>query len=198
MNYSITMIRSKKTGRYTRQPKKVSFKDLLATGIFTLSVVMGTGYAIGHQLPVQASSETVKIISPLPANFQIVTPSVTPTLTATPQPVQNVIAKTTTTPVLVVEVVSEPADKEAVKAYIATKDWPLTDALRIAGCESNYRSNAVGDVGLPDGGPVSVGVFQIRAFHNRPSIEELKDYVTNIDWAHGMWKAQGFQPWTCK
>ena len=85
------MIRSTRTGRYIKQPKKpvkVSLKDRICTAVVALSVVVGTGYVIGHSLPVSAQTEKVATFhSPVPEQI-IVTPSVTPTasptLTVTP------------------------------------------------------------------------------------------------------------------
>lgn len=66
-------------------------------------------------------------------------------------------------------------------------------ALAIARAESGLRCDAVGDRHLS---PSSYGVFQIRAFINRPGIEELTDCETNIRYAKFMFDRQGWQPWS--
>lgn len=42
----------------------------------------------------------------------------------------------------------------------------------------------------------SYGVAQIRYLPGRPAPEALLDCETNIKYAHGMWKAQGWYPWS--
>jgi hypothetical protein len=70
------------------------------------------------------------------------------------------------------------------------------NALKIAQCESGVRDNAIGDKNL---NPSSYGIFQIRAFSNRGTPEQLLDPEYNIQFAYRMsggginWGA-----WTCK
>lgn len=42
----------------------------------------------------------------------------------------------------------------------------------------------------------SYGVAQIRYLPGRPSPDELLDCNINLKYAHGMWRAQGFAPWS--
>ena len=68
-------------------------------------------------------------------------------------------------------------------------------ALEIAFCESGLNPSAVGDTNL---NPSSYGVFQIRAFVNRPPVEDLLDARKNIEFAHQMFEQQGnWSAWTC-
>ena len=68
-------------------------------------------------------------------------------------------------------------------------------ALEIAFCESGLNPQAVGDTNL---NPSSYGVFQIRAFVNRPPVEDLLDARKNIEFAHQMFEQQGnWSAWTC-
>lgn len=66
-------------------------------------------------------------------------------------------------------------------------------ALAVARAESGLRCDAVGDRHLS---PSSYGVFQIRAFANRPGIEELTDCEANIRYAKFMFDRQGWHPWS--
>ncbi len=63
--------------------------------------------------------------------------------------------------------------------------------------ESGGRADAVGD-NYPIRGQTipSYGLMQIRALPGRPSPEQLKDPDFNMKYAAGMWKAQGWRPWT--
>jgi len=68
-------------------------------------------------------------------------------------------------------------------------------ALAIAKCESKLRADAIGDRSL---NPSSYGVFQVRAFHNRPSIEDLLDAKKNIEFAYELSKqGTNWGHWSC-
>jgi hypothetical protein len=70
------------------------------------------------------------------------------------------------------------------------------NALKIAQCESGIRDNAIGDKNL---NPSSYGVFQIRAFINRGTPEQLLDPEYNIQFAYRMsGGGTNFGAWTCK
>lgn len=66
-------------------------------------------------------------------------------------------------------------------------------AIAVARAESGLRCDAVGDRHLS---PSSYGVFQIRAFANRPGVEELTDCEANIRYAKFMFDRQGWHPWS--
>lgn len=75
--------------------------------------------------------------------------------------------------------------------------------VAIAGPESGYRTDAVGDVGIQTGtwGP-SVGLWQIRSIKadtgtGRPrDASRLKDPVFNASAAYSIYKSQGLGAWT--
>jgi hypothetical protein len=87
------MIRSTRTGRYIKQPKKTSLKDLVFSAVLVTALTVMTGYAVGHSFVVEAESEK----SPLASDY--VTPSLTPspstTVAAMPFSVVPTVAATT-------------------------------------------------------------------------------------------------------
>jgi hypothetical protein len=66
-------------------------------------------------------------------------------------------------------------------------------ALAIAKAESGLRCDAIGDGSL---NPKSYGLFQIRAFWNRPPPEKLLDCYENIKYAHEIFNYSGWSPWS--
>ena len=114
-----------------------------------------------------------------------------PTPSPTPKPKPRVVARAVAAP--------KPYEGE-VRAYIQ-EVWGenAERAMAVADCESGFNPNALNN--NPKTGDYSVGVFQINLHgslaKNRPSEEWLKDYKNNIDYAHKMFQASGFGPWTC-
>ena len=74
-------------------------------------------------------------------------------------------------------------------------------AIQVARAESGARCGAVGDGNLKfvkdsvEYG-ASYGVFQIRYLKGRPAPSTLLDCQSNIKYAHGIFKAQGWKPWS--
>ena len=66
--------------------------------------------------------------------------------------------------------------------------------IKIAFCESQFTSNAVGDkkTTYP-----SYGVLQIRSLPGRPSKSKLFNVDFNIKYAKQMFDKQGWKPWGC-
>jgi hypothetical protein len=80
-----------------------------------------------------------------------------------------------------------------LKEYFGS-EWH--NALLVLACESGGRANAVGPTDRNGYNPI--GLLQIKDMPGRPSTEALKDAETNIRWAAGMQKAQGWsKPWEC-
>lgn len=103
------------------------------------------------------------------------------------------------------EIVSETKNPEVAKKIceVFGKE-KCKEAIMVATCESQMDSGRIGDRDLIywDGDELvgmSVGVFQIRRFRDRPSIESLKNYNKNIEVAYDIYKRQGWNPWlNCK
>lgn len=94
----------------------------------------------------------------------------------------------------------EPVSVEDKIRAVFGKD--AEDALKIAKCESQLNPNAHGDKHLTyeKNGKIygdSHGLFQIRAFDNRPERGLLIDADFNIKYAKKMFDSQGWYPWTC-
>jgi len=85
---------------------------------------------------------------------------------------------------------------------VSQYSWPVEQALAVMKCESGGRADARGDGhltytlnGVEYG--ASYGLMQIRSLPGRPSPSKLVDPQFNLDYAYGMWKSQGWRPWTC-
>jgi len=87
-------------------------------------------------------------------------------------------------------------EKEEIEDYINKKFGANARiALAIAKCESGLRENAHGDKTLT---PSSYGIYQIRAFKNRPPIKDLLNYKKNIDFAYELsQKGENWSHWSC-
>jgi hypothetical protein len=88
-------------------------------------------------------------------------------------------------------------ERQQIEEYIKSKDWNSDEALKVAICESGLNPLSHGDRNL---NPSSYGIFQIRAYHNRPSPDELLNWKVNIDTAYDIYKSWGnsWDAWTCK
>jgi soluble lytic murein transglycosylase-like protein len=101
--------------------------------------------------------------------------------------------------------VAKIAQVEVVTGRATVDQWiPLlkkhfgsqwSNALRVMACESGGRPGAIGPTDSKGYNPI--GLMQIKNFAGRPSTEALKDGETNIQWAAGMQRAQGWGPWEC-
>lgn len=97
------------------------------------------------------------------------------------------------------EVVYISPDARTLIKELWQDEWPVAHAIIMA--ESRYKSDRVGDEHLTyiKNGKVygdSIGIFQIRTFEDRPDRELLKDPYINIHYAYGMYKKQGWSPWS--
>lgn len=87
--------------------------------------------------------------------------------------------------------------KTAIEKLICSKDWDCKLAIAIFKAESGLRCEAVGDGHLKVGEyGASYGIAQIRYLKGRPKPEQLLDCEFNINYAYGMYKAQGWKPWS--
>lgn len=77
-----------------------------------------------------------------------------------------------------------------VAALIVLYDWPHSQAIAIAICESGMRN-----VQNASGGPY-FGPFQMWSGHFRAG-EDYWDPPTNVAVAYRVWRAQGWAPWEC-
>lgn len=93
------------------------------------------------------------------------------------------------------------APQGEIERLICSKDWDCRTALAVFKAESGLRCEAIGDGHLTynsDGTEYgkSYGLAQIRHLPGRPAPEKLKDCRFNLDYAHGLYKAKGWQPWS--
>ena len=77
--------------------------------------------------------------------------------------------------------------------------WPddrLSEALRVAGCESGWRPTAVGtagEVGLFQLHPINAGRFEFHGVSLDPSNPVHNAYI-----ALRIWERDGWEPWSCR
>ena len=84
-------------------------------------------------------------------------------------------------------------------AVLRISGWPeeeIPEAVNVAGCESDWRPDAVGTFG-------ERGLFQIHPMHNyrfEREGEELNAYnpLHNASVALAIWELYGWEPWTCQ
>lgn len=156
---------------------------------------------------------------PSPTSTPIIptsTPTSTPTPTATPTPVERVIQpirptgtpaptnvnsmepKSTpmTTKYKSVKFNEAPFDEELNKRLICEKFGSnCAAALKIAYCESSYNHQVLNANDHPY---PSVGLFQIMAFPNRGTVQQLLDINYNMDLAYKMSKGgTDWHQWVC-
>ena len=136
-----------------------------------------------------------KTIPPVAKPQAAISPALTPAPTPTP-----VKAASRPQPVVAAPV---PADWAARPGFVeqwrplVAKHFPAASvhrALQIMHCESGGNPNAVGDRSTAY---ASYGLFQIRALPGRPQGQTLLTPEFNVRYAADMFKAQGWQPWTC-
>ncbi|MDO8430390.1 MAG: hypothetical protein Q7S72_00145 [Candidatus Taylorbacteria bacterium] len=117
------------------------------------------------------------LISPIPNDFIVYNPDITPTPTYNPNPTKA-------------EVVAEVA-----RVFESEKPEVLKKALDISFCESkwnakayNFNSNHTGDH----------SVFQVNDVHTSRFGNTFKtNWKENIQVAHKIYKKQGWGPWVC-
>lgn len=179
----VDKIESKKASVAVRQVLARAQRDvaqIVAGGLFSLVLFVTIGSNV------EAAKITKKTV------VRTSYASVTSTLTATPTPTPK---KTINPPVL-------NRDKQEIKNLVCRyfgKDCQIASAVFFA--ESGLRCEAVGDGSLAytqDGIEYgkSYGVAQIRHLPGRPDPSTLLDCESNIRHAYGMWKSQGWGPWS--
>lgn len=88
----------------------------------------------------------------------------------------------------------QPSDEEIV-AYIQSKDWDDSTAIRVAKSENFYNLNNSFDCnrrGLDNSdGTHDRGIFQINTIHKHISDADAYDCFKNIDWAYEIYKGRG-------
>lgn len=121
----------------------------------------------------------------------------------TPKPIAVVVAKPQIdTPAVVQPEPPKvyPVGCEAYRVEVAKYNWNTTIALKVMKAESGCNPNAVGDNRVIGGiyAP-SCGLFQVRTLPGRPSCEELKKPHINVAYAHRLYLASKWKPWSvCK
>ena len=80
---------------------------------------------------------------------------------------------------------------------ICSYGWDCKTAVAVFKAESGLRCDAVGDGHLKFGEyGASYGIAQIRYLKGRPTPNKLVDCKFNLDYAFGMYKTQGWKPWS--
>jgi hypothetical protein len=107
-----------------------------------------------------------------------------------------------------VDVISQQTDMsdKEIAAYIKGKSWDYSIAIRLAKSENFWNLTQSFNclrTHTNTNGSIDVGIFQINSIHTSNlaklgmTMEDMKDCKKNIDYAYGMWKAQGgFQAWS--
>ncbi len=179
----VEKMESKKASVAVLQVMAKAQKDvtqIVAGGLFSLVMFLFIG----------PNAEAAKITRKTVVRTSYAQVASTPTTTPTPTP-----KKATNSPVL-------NRDKQEIKNLVCRyfgKDCQIASAVFFA--ESGLRCEAVGDGSLAytqDGIEYgkSYGVAQIRHLPGRPDPSTLLDCESNIKHAYGMWKSQGWGPWS--
>lgn len=95
--------------------------------------------------------------------------------------------------ILSLAVVTSETEQDRIILFIQElwgDEWRT--AVAIAHCESSLNEKAIGDQHLD---PPSIGVFQIRAFSQRGTPEQLLNFEYNIRFAHQLYLEQDWKPW---
>lgn len=92
---------------------------------------------------------------------------------------------------------SWPKGCEHYVAEVTKYAWNASVMVRVMSAESGCNPQAVGD-NYPIRGlhAPSCGLFQVRTLAGRPSCEELKNPITNIQWAWRIYQSQGYSAWS--
>lgn len=154
-----------------------------------VQVITGGLFALALFFVVTPHVEAAKITRKTVIKSKFALVQVTPTTTPTiPKTKSNLPALT----------VEKFRVKELVCKYFGNE---CQTASAVFFAESGLRCEAVGDTSLAylqDGVEYgkSYGVAQIRHLPGRPDPATLLDCESNIRHAYGMWKAQGWYPWS--
>jgi len=94
--------------------------------------------------------------------------------------------------------------KKALVTSLVARTFPEEPQrmLAIFTCESNLRTEAIGDTALQyvqDGMTygASYGVAQIRYLPGRPNPKWLLNPINNLAYARRLYLSSGVEPWTC-
>ena len=186
----------------------------IAGGLLTLALI-GTVIGVTAEYlalpqapltPVQPEIKATFISAPpkqeatIAAVVAVVEPDPTPTPEPTIEPTPAPTASPAGTDYATVTLPRRDENWDALlQAHFGTS-WQTAKAVMT--CESGGNANAIGDRSLVYwvAGKLfgySIGLFQIRQLPGRPSTEQLLNPEFNIQHAAGMWRAQGWKPWTC-
>ncbi len=129
----------------------------------------------------------------LPINNQEQPAPQTQTATEVVQPTITSEAPTPEPQTVPVQVEPVTGDCSLVNNY----DWPKQTAYAVCMAESHGIASAINN--NPYTGDYSVGLMQINLYgrlrQTRPSEEWLLNPVNNIQYAHQIWRANGFKAW---
>ena len=136
----------------------------------------------------------VTLIRPTVAPKVIVKPKMTPT----PTPKKRALKIDLVRDVEAAEISSDPVKEYIVEKF--GKDAPVM--LKIAQCESGTQAHnwynkwlgATRETAESEG--YAVGVFMVyRKVHAHLSFDDMLDYRKNVDYAYGLFQANGTAPW---
>jgi soluble lytic murein transglycosylase-like protein len=91
-------------------------------------------------------------------------------------------------------ITSYPAGCDLYRPLVASYGWPVDQAMKIMSAESGCNPNALSAT-------QDRGLFQINQCHKAKvggDLALLYDPKTNVEVAYGIWKAQGWQPWSTR
>jgi hypothetical protein len=145
--------------------------------------------AMNPQAATVQKVQVTPIKEPVALVAEIVTEKVV--ATPTPTPTTAVAGVSTSTPAI-----SAAPNRGNWDALLQAHFGPAwQEARAIMMCESGGNANAVGGAWT---GIASYGLMQIRALPGRPSPQWLVNPENNVSYAAGIYRAQGWGPWSCK